>query len=241
MARSRRDSDFVGWWLDVNTRFGNCVTSDDLFAQVEQEIRALDFDCFAYGYRRPVPFNQIEGRVEGSYPAEWLSHYEDRCYGEIDPSVVMAREIGFVIWTDHREMMDSPIFCEAREWGLNIGATFMMRGRDQTAHAIGVSRRSGSVSANEALLLRLKISNIMASLEDYIHPVDIVAASNIKLSCRELEILRWIGDGKCSQDVSCILGISENTVNFHVKGIQRKFGSSNRVLAAAYAAALGLI
>lgn len=35
--------------------------------------------------------------------------------------------------------------------------------------------------------------------------------------------------------------ISESTVNFHHKNIQKKFDAPNKTLAAAYAAALGLI
>ncbi len=38
-----------------------------------------------------------------------------------------------------------------------------------------------------------------------------------------------------------ILSISESTVNFHHKNIQKKFDAPNKTLAAAYAAALGLI
>ncbi|HDR3050925.1 TPA: LuxR family transcriptional regulator, partial [Pseudomonas aeruginosa] len=34
---------------------------------------------------------------------------------------------------------------------------------------------------------------------------------------------------------------SESTVNFHHKNIQKKFDAPNKTLAAAYAAALGLI
>lgn len=38
-----------------------------------------------------------------------------------------------------------------------------------------------------------------------------------------------------------LLSISESTVNFHHKNIQKKFDAPNKTLAAAYAAALGLI
>lgn len=64
---------------------------------------------------------------------------------------------------------------------------------------------------------------------------------SMSLSFRELEILRWIGDGKCSETIASILGISLNTVNFHIKKIQKKYSSSNRTLAVAYSAAQGLI
>ncbi len=61
------------------------------------------------------------------------------------------------------------------------------------------------------------------------------------LSHREREILQWTADGKSSGEIAIILSISESTVNFHHKNIQKKFDAPNKTLAAAYAAALGLI
>ncbi|PXC05362.1 LuxR family transcriptional regulator, partial [Pseudomonas aeruginosa] len=55
------------------------------------------------------------------------------------------------------------------------------------------------------------------------------------------EILQWTADGKRSGEIAIILSISESTVNFHHKNIQKTFDAPNKTLAAAYAAALGLI
>lgn len=235
------DAALADWWCGVNARFAGCLTSADLFRNVDAEIRALGFDCFAYIYRPSIPFNQSDTCINGSYPGEWIAHYRHNNYGAIDPSVIKAREVGFVLWSEHEEMMRSQLFCEAREWNLNVGATFMLRGRDQTVHVMGVARQSGPVAATEALLLKLKLRCILELIEENLILTDVVKPSQVFLTKRELEVLRWIGDGKCSQTISKILGISEDTVNFHIKGIQRKFGSGNRILAAAYAAALGVI
>jgi LuxR family transcriptional regulator, quorum-sensing system regulator CviR len=52
--------------------------------------------------------------------------------------------------------------------------------------------------------------------------------SEPSLSNRELEILKWLKNGKSTWDISIILGISERTVKFHVNNIMHKLDASNR-------------
>lgn len=70
------------------------------------------------------------------------------------------------------------------------------------------------------------------------------AQSENKVKCltpRELDVLKWMTAGKSSWEIGRILGLSENTVNFHIKNFVRKLRVSNRVEAGAKAAVLGLI
>lgn len=60
-------------------------------------------------------------------------------------------------------------------------------------------------------------------------------AFNPKLTNREVEVLKWLKEGKSSFDVSMILNISERTVNFHCNNIMRKLDAVNRVQAVAIA------
>ena len=52
---------------------------------------------------------------------------------------------------------------------------------------------------------------------------------------REVEVLKWLKEGKSSFEVSMILNISERTVNFHCNNIMRKLDAVNRVQAVAVA------
>jgi len=61
------------------------------------------------------------------------------------------------------------------------------------------------------------------------------------LSQRELDVLNWVSQGKSNWETARILGISENTVKFHVTNICKKFGVSRRGHAIAKAAQLDLI
>ena len=61
------------------------------------------------------------------------------------------------------------------------------------------------------------------------------------LSARECEVLRWTGDGKTSEEISSILAISKNTVNFHVKNATLKLGCANKTATVVTAMSLGLL
>ena len=65
--------------------------------------------------------------------------------------------------------------------------------------------------------------------------------ADVKLSNREIAVLRWTADGKTSGEISSILNIEERTVNFHINNIIIKLNAANKTSAAVKAAMLGLL
>jgi DNA-binding CsgD family transcriptional regulator len=63
----------------------------------------------------------------------------------------------------------------------------------------------------------------------------------VVLTAREIEVLRWIADGKSDWQVGQILHISEKTVNFHVENMKRKFGVATRIQVVVLAVKQGAI
>ena len=57
----------------------------------------------------------------------------------------------------------------------------------------------------------------------------------MSLTSKEMEVLSWIKKGKPSSQISTIMEISNNTVNFHIKNIFNKLGVDNRAQAVALA------
>jgi DNA-binding CsgD family transcriptional regulator len=62
-----------------------------------------------------------------------------------------------------------------------------------------------------------------------------------RLTMREQQCLRWIARGKSSWEIAAILGITQNTVIYHVRNILSKLNVSTRHQAVAHAAMLGLL
>src|SRR5207249_4738962 len=48
---------------------------------------------------------------------------------------------------------------------------------------------------------------------------------------RELEILKWMKDGKSNSEISDIMKLSVKTIEYHVGNILRKLGAANRTTA----------
>ena len=77
--------------------------------------------------------------------------------------------------------------------------------------------------------------------ETFFRLYDLKGSDPELLSEKELNVLRWLKSGKTSWEISAILKISENTVNFHIKNIKKKLNASNRQHAVAIALAHNII
>ena len=75
----------------------------------------------------------------------------------------------------------------------------------------------------------------------YVVADDTALGSRVSVTDREIEVLKWTGDGKTSRDISEILIISVDTVNFHVKNAILKLKTANKTAAVVRAAMLGLL
>ena len=66
-------------------------------------------------------------------------------------------------------------------------------------------------------------------------------AAGDPLSDRERECLFWVSEGKTTDEVALILGVSANTVNSYVTSSIRKLSASNRAMAVATAIRSGIL
>ena len=67
------------------------------------------------------------------------------------------------------------------------------------------------------------------------------AAAQDPLSDRERECLIWVSEGKTTDEVALILGVSGNTVNSYITHAIQKLSASNRAMAIATAIRSGII
>lgn len=67
------------------------------------------------------------------------------------------------------------------------------------------------------------------------------AAAQDPLSERERECLFWVSEGKTTDEVAMILGVSANTVNSYITHAMQKLSASNRAMAIATAVRSGII
>jgi len=63
----------------------------------------------------------------------------------------------------------------------------------------------------------------------------------VTLTDRELEILKWVKDGKSNSEISEIMHLSIKTIEYHVGNLLRKLGATNRTTAVVIAIKLRLL
>lgn len=69
---------------------------------------------------------------------------------------------------------------------------------------------------------------------------ELVPETQVAMTPREKEVLRWTAEGKTSQEIAAILLISERTVKFHINNLVSKLKAVNKTQAAVKAIALGM-
>lgn len=239
-----KENDLIRWWNRLRIEMLTLQTGAHVFALLEREVLQLGFEYYAYGIRHLTPFTRPKTEIYGSYPERWLDHYEAQNYAAVDPSILRGlRSTEMMLWNDALFDNSPKLWQEAREWGLCVGATLPIRSHDHSLRVLSVARSQEHISPAESVEIQLRLRCLLElvtlRLTDLGHSEH--AHESVCLSLREREILQWTADGKSSGEIALILAISVNTVNFHLKAIQKKFGAANKTLAAAYAAALGLL
>lgn len=239
-----RDDDFFSWRREMLHLFQVTSSSDQVYALLQQQTEYLEYDFFALCVRHPVPFTRPRISAYTTYPDAWMSHYKSANYMAIDP--VLKKDnfsFGHLCWDDELFRDAQELWLAAREHGLQTGATQCLMLPNHAHAFLSVSRagaRDHSIQQDEiALHLQIMLEFSLLALlriED-----EMVMPREMKFSKRELEILKWTAEGKTSAEISIILAISENTVNFHQKNMQKKFNAPNKTQIACYAAAIGLI
>jgi DNA-binding CsgD family transcriptional regulator len=66
-------------------------------------------------------------------------------------------------------------------------------------------------------------------------------AAPVKVSRREIEVLRLVSAGNTSQQIADLLFVSKRTVDFHLQNLYEKLNASNRVQALCRAVQLGIL
>lgn len=109
----------------------------------------------------------------------------------------------------------------------------------------GRTRFSLMLLFNEGIILsqdRLREVGLMAAYSlSFGAGVGAKAERDFELTERELECLFWIAEGKTSDEIATILGISRNTINNYITSVMRKTATKTRSEAIAYAVRNNLV
>jgi DNA-binding CsgD family transcriptional regulator len=110
---------------------------------------------------------------------------------------------------------------------------------------VGRTRFSLMLLFLEGIILsqeQLKEVGLLAAYgASFVESVESRTERDFELTERELECLFWIAEGKTSDEIAVILGISRNTINNYITSVMRKTATKTRSEAIAYAVRNNLV
>jgi DNA-binding CsgD family transcriptional regulator len=179
-----------------------------------------------------------------SYPEDWMRHYNDKGYIQIDPVVqqCMTSQKPF-FWSD---LSDNPglngaalkVMKEAEDAGLRDGVAVPLRGNSGEIVGVGLAREESTDDKDYELVSHAHMLSV------YFHETFrsmLERPEKIKITDRESDILYWAAEGKTDDEISLILNISTSTVRFHWKNLFKKLGARGKIYAVTKAIRMQLI
>ncbi|MER8783295.1 LuxR family transcriptional regulator [Mesorhizobium sp. M1006] len=236
-----------GRFLDQTDRVAKSEHLFDLLSDF-----ALNFDCpwIAYGSIAPDQKGLRPARgdpaVMLNYPPEWQERYFEMGYDRIDPTIKRSRRRAEVfrwsdVYNDESTTEDERrVFDEAATFGLRSGISVPLHGPDGRFAIMNFAQAWDGEFQNRAITyLQLAALHFHLRVGKFAQSSGIEQTPN--LSPREKECILWTAKGKSSWEIGMILGISVDTVNFHIKNVKRKMDAASRTTAALKALKLGII
>ena len=237
--------------IDFIEHSNRAASPYELFNRLVEAASPLGFDYIAYASLDGMGRKEREGRCGPAmmlnFPANWEKHYRSNEYHRIDPVFQYALMAGKpFFWADLRQLLllspeQERLLEEAASMGLLDGACVPLYGPKGGVALISFasSRKSPRVPSCLAYLNLLAAQFHQAYMR--FAPPEAPPEKLPPITRRERECLQWIARGKSSADIAAILGISENTVNFHIKKLLAKLEVHSRTVAVLRAQNMGLL
>jgi LuxR family quorum sensing-dependent transcriptional regulator len=239
------------------TEFTNCVGKLDTPAQVLDALNDLVSKSLPMSVLGAVRFplkasdwrsTQLgkDAFLHSSVPEGWWEEYAAMAVHEHDPGVMMARaNLMGCTWTETMQMLD-PTGID--RWPYELSLKYGMR--DALTCSVGrrwlIAYWSSRVLCN-VLTQPMRIVLFAAAafaalrLEQLVEHDPRWRGKQVRVTPRELSVLRLVSTGLRTEEIAELLGLGEETVRTHLKKVQTKLGVRNRAQAAAEAVRQQLI
>jgi LuxR family transcriptional regulator len=220
-------------------------TAAEAFAAILDVVVALGFEYCGYVLNLPLPLSSPRYEMVNNYPEAWKSRYGEKDYIAVDPSVrkaLWSTRPG--LWTDELFAPTPQLWREAQEAGLRHGWFQSCIDKKGVVGILTLARSGAPISRMELVAHDLQLRWLVQVAHQSLSKLLMAKLGILEypsLTEREVQVLRWTADGKTTGEISNILAISENTVNFHIKNAVQKLQSSNKTAAVVRAAVLGLL
>lgn len=184
----------------------------------------------------------------GNTPVAYLKSYKSLESARRDPVMKKLKRLSVPFIYDQQTYLDSgagDLWEEQAMWGFRTGVAVGLHLPHDRHFLLGVDRIQALPDDD------MKLTQVMAQLQLLaVHAQDAALrlmaarpseASDIRLTPRETQILRFTMTGMTVDDIAEKIGISQTSVQFHLVNVRKKFNTSSKHQAVLRALALGLL
>jgi DNA-binding CsgD family transcriptional regulator len=232
------------WTQDVLGRLTEAREPSQVLEEISAAARHLGFEQCAYGLRTFDTFTRPRTWMISTYDERWNRRYEDAGYLQIDPTVLHGvHHRTPLIWSNEIFRGTPRMWDEARSFGLRFGWAQSVFEPDARVGMLSLARSSEPLTPAE---MRAKDPWLQWLVNTAHHAFSLCLGNSPlaglqPLTSRQVEILRWTADGKTTEQIAAILGISKPTVNFHISNAIARLNVNNRNSAVARSSRLGVL
>lgn len=237
-------------------RLSDCLIKLKQNVQSREELNILllqlrchisDIDHITYAGLN-IPGSGKDHIVFTTYSEDWGDHYFKQKYKYLDPVINYGFQSLLPLDWALLPRNTNPIeafFGEAREFGISsTGISVPIRGMYGESCLFSINTDVGS---QEWQAFKQSIIGDLTYCAFLFH--DLVLSQflprslllSVKLSPREIEILKWAALGKTSYEMAKILNLSKRTIDAYFSNVHAKLGVVNRTQAVVRATQLGLL
>jgi len=206
------------------------------------------------GYENLVVANVSNSRLSdipfALFPEGYVEYYMENQCDLLDPVLERCRSAQRPFyWSDVKDRraltkQQEHFFGECEQIGVRGGLTVPIHGPFGQLALVSASRRSDADEDRLRLPLLAGMCTQFWARWTEIDENDLPvshADEKIRLTNREIECLQWCKAGKSAWEISCILGVSEKTAQFHISNVMAKLGATNRITAVVMALQCGIL
>lgn len=168
------------------------------------------------------------------WPADWYDHYMAAGHYRHDPCAALCRTaIAPFVWSDIGRGQTNAdarrVMGEAAEFGLREGICVPIQCPFGESAAVTLAGSEVDLTPWARCTVHALARHAYSAAHRLVGGLR--KQPKQPLSKRECEILQWTAAGKTAWEVSKILGISESTVNTHLRNVRQKLDTANIVQA----------
>jgi DNA-binding CsgD family transcriptional regulator len=200
-------------------------------------IKEMKFDYFSYHIQHPTPFTNPKIHTYGNYPLDASNFLTRKSpHRSTGKFKITPEQLTIFNQVQNHETLHTI--------KINDSIFFITQSTQKPEGVVEhffLARTHHKINRRELKISRTLMKTITEEVYRKLLNLNNTPLQTIILSPREREILLWGADGKTSEEIAIILGLSQDAINFHHKKIQKKLNTTNRAQAIAHAIVKGHI